>query len=225
MAKKNPIAAAAKKMAAAPVSNSTVEVKAAETKTVKAEAPKAEAKKAEEPKKETAKKAPAKRTTAKDIKTSVVVQFAGKEVTEKDLIAAVKKAYTKKGNKVGDIKTIPNVRTYVAIDGGMYENPRYALYQSDYTCLIANKANEPADITATIACKCCESGDLIQENIQLPEMRRDDLLAVLTTGAYNFTMASNYNRLCRPALVMVRNGKARLAVRRQTFADLVDCDL
>ena len=118
MAKKNPIAAAAKKMAAAPVSNSTVEVKAAETKTVKAaetktvkaeakaEAPKAEAKKAEEPKKETAKKASAKRTTAKDIKTSVVVQFAGKEVTEKDLIAAVKKAYTKKGNKVGDIKTI-----------------------------------------------------------------------------------------------------------------------
>ena len=105
MAKKNPIAAAAKKMAAAPVSNSTVEVKAAETKTVKAEA-KAEAKKAEEPKKETAKKAPAKRTTAKDIKTSVVVQFAGKEVAEKDLIAAVKKAYTKKGNKVGDIKTI-----------------------------------------------------------------------------------------------------------------------
>ena len=105
MAKKNPIAAAAKKMAAAPVSNNTVEVEAAETKAVKAEA-KAEAKKAEEPKKETAKKAPAKRTAAKDIKTSVVVQFAGKEVAEKDLIAAVKKAYTKKGNKVGDIKTI-----------------------------------------------------------------------------------------------------------------------
>ena len=115
MAKKNPIAAAAKKMAAAPVSNNTVEAEAAvkaEAKAeapkaeAKAEAPKAEAKKAEEPKKETAKKAPAKRTTAKDIKTSVVVQFAGKEVTEKDLIAAVKKAYTKKGNKVGDIKTI-----------------------------------------------------------------------------------------------------------------------
>ena len=107
MAKKNPIAAAAKKMAAAPVSNSVVtEVKAAEVKAeTKTEAPKAEEKKAEEPKKET-KKAPAKRTTAKDIKTSVVVQFAGKEVTEKDLIAAVKKAYTKKGNKVGDIKTI-----------------------------------------------------------------------------------------------------------------------
>ena len=105
MAKKNPIAAAAKKMAAAPVSNNTVEVEAAETKAVKAEA-KAEAPKAEEPKKETVKKTPAKRTTAKDIKTSVVVQFAGKEVTEKDLIAAVKKAYTKKGNKVGDIRTI-----------------------------------------------------------------------------------------------------------------------
>ena len=102
MAKKNPIAAAAKKMAAAPVSNSVVtEVQAAE---VKAET-KTEAPKAEEPKKET-KKAPAKRAAAKDIKTSVVVQFAGKEVTEKELIAAVKKAYTKKGNKVGDIKTI-----------------------------------------------------------------------------------------------------------------------
>lgn len=102
MAKKNPIVAAAKKMAAAPVSNSVVtEVKAAE---VKAET-KTEAPKAEEPKKET-KKAPAKRAAAKDIKTSVVVQFAGKEVTEKELIAAVKKAYTKKGNKVGDIKTI-----------------------------------------------------------------------------------------------------------------------
>ena len=102
MAKKNPIAAAAKKMAAAPVSNSVVtEVKAAEAKAeTKTEAPKAE-----EPKKET-KKAPAKRAAAKDIKTSVVVQFAGKEVTEKELIAAVKKAYTKKGNKVGDIKTI-----------------------------------------------------------------------------------------------------------------------
>lgn len=112
MAKKNnphnAIAAAAKKMITAPVSNNTAEVKAAEAteiKEVKAEA-KAEAKKAEEPKKETAKKAPAKRTAAKDIKTSVVVQFAGKEVAEKDLIAAVKKAYTKKGNKVGDIKTI-----------------------------------------------------------------------------------------------------------------------
>ena len=102
MAKKNPIAAAAKKMAAAPVSNTVVtEVKAAE---VKAET-KTEAPKAEEPKKET-KKAPAKRAAAKDIKTSVVVQFAGKEVTEKELIAAVKKAYTKKGNKVGDIKTV-----------------------------------------------------------------------------------------------------------------------
>ena len=107
MAKKNPIAAAAKKMAAAPVSNSVVtEVKAAEVKAeTKTEAPKAEEKKAEEPKKET-KKAPAKRAAAKDIKTSVGVQFAGKEVTEKELIAAVKKAYTKKGNKVGDIKTI-----------------------------------------------------------------------------------------------------------------------
>ena len=84
---------------------------------------------------------------------------------------------------------------------------------------------EPRDFVCTIAGRCCESGDLIQENISLPHLGRDDLIAVLTTGAYNFTMASNYNRLCRPALVMVRHGKARLAVRRQTFADLVACDL
>ena len=102
MAKKNPIAAAAKKMAAAPVSNNVAEVKAAETE-VKETA--AETAKAEEPKKEV-KKAPAKRTAAKEIKTAVVLQYAGKEVTEKELVAAVKKAYTKKGNKVSDIKTI-----------------------------------------------------------------------------------------------------------------------
>ncbi len=114
---------------------------------------------------------------------------------------------------VGDIKTIPNVRTYVAIDGGMYENPRYALYQSDYTCLIANKANEPADFTATIAGKCCESGDLIQENtlIQKPEV--GDILAVLSTGAYNYSMASNYNRNTRPPVVMVRGGESRVIIK------------
>lgn len=126
---------------------------------------------------------------------------------------------------VGDIKTIPRVRTYVAIDGGMYENPRYALYQSDYTCLLANKADQPADFKATIAGKCCESGDLIQENalIQKPEV--GDILAVLSTGAYNYSMASNYNRNPRPACVMVRNGEPRLVIRGETYADLVRNDL
>ena len=126
---------------------------------------------------------------------------------------------------VGDIKTIPNVRTYVAIDGGMYENPRYALYQSDYTCLIANKANEPADFTATIAGKCCESGDLIQENtlIQKPEV--SDILAVLSTGAYNYSMASNYNRNTRPPVVMVRGGESRVIIKGETYEDLVRNDV
>ena len=126
---------------------------------------------------------------------------------------------------VGDIKTIPNVRTYVAIDGGMYENPRYALYQSDYTCLIVNKANEPADFTATIAGKCCESGDLIQENtlIQKPEV--GDILAVLSTGAYNYSMASNYNRNTRPPVVMVRGGESRVIIKGETYEDLVRNDV
>lgn len=126
---------------------------------------------------------------------------------------------------VGGIKTIEGYRSYVTVNGGMTDNPRYALYKAPYTVVPASRMNDAREVTCTVAGRCCESGDLIQENIQLPEMRRDDLLAVLTTGAYNFTMASNYNRLCRPALVMVRNGRARLAVRRQTFADLVACDL
>ena len=84
---------------------------------------------------------------------------------------------------------------------------------------------EPRDFVCTLAGRCCESGDLIQEDILLPRPARGDLLAVLSTGAYNFSMASNYNRLCRPALVMVCSGQARLAVRRQTFADLAACDL
>lgn len=126
---------------------------------------------------------------------------------------------------VGTIKEIPNVRNYVAIDGGMFENPRYALYQSDYTCILANKAAQPANYIATIAGKCCESGDLIQEHtaIQLPE--EGDILAVLSTGAYNYSMASNYNRNLKPACVMVRNGESRVVIQAETYADLVRNDL
>lgn len=126
---------------------------------------------------------------------------------------------------VGDIKKIPDVRTYVAIDGGMYDNPRYALYQSDYTCLIANKADQPRNFKATIAGKCCESGDLIQENtwIQKPEV--GDILAVLSTGAYNYSMASNYNRNLKPACVMVYHGEPRVIIRAETYEDLVRNDI
>ena len=126
---------------------------------------------------------------------------------------------------VGSVKEIPGFRNYVSVDGGMPDNPRYALYQSRYTVLIADRANAPKDYVATVAGRCCESGDLIGEGMPLQRPQRGDILAVLCTGAYNYSMASNYNRLPRPPVVMVRDGKARLAVRRETYADLVDLDV
>lgn len=126
---------------------------------------------------------------------------------------------------VGNIKHIPGVRDYVAIDGGMFDNPRYALYQSAYTCILANKAGEPADYTATIAGKCCESGDLIQEHTLIQKPEEGDILAVLSTGAYNYSMASNYNRNLKPAVVMVSHGKSRIVVKGETYEDLVRNDV
>lgn len=127
--------------------------------------------------------------------------------------------------KVGSVKTIPGIRTYVAMDGGMGDNPRYALYQAEYDALIANKASKPKTEKVTIAGRCCESGDLIQENIMMQKASAGDILAVLSTGAYNYSMASNYNRVPRPPIVMVKNGEPRVIVRRETFADLVKCDI
>ena len=126
---------------------------------------------------------------------------------------------------VGSVRTIPGVRTYVSVDGGMYENPRYALYQSDYTCLLANKADRPADFIATVAGKCCESGDLIQEHTPIQTPEEGDILAVLSTGAYNYSMASNYNRNPRPPVVMVSQGEDRVVVRGETYEDLFRGDL
>ena len=126
---------------------------------------------------------------------------------------------------VGSVKEIPSFRNYVSVDGGMPDNPRYALYQSQYTALIANKASEPRDYRATIAGRCCESGDLLGENMALQKAERGDILAVLVTGAYNYSMASNYNRIPRPPVIMVRDGKARVAVRRETYEDIVRNDL
>ena len=125
---------------------------------------------------------------------------------------------------VGSVKTITGYKSYVSIDGGMTDNPRYALYQSDYTVLLANKASLPADFRATIAGRCCESGDLIQEDVLLQKPVRGDLLAVLVTGAYNYSMALNYNRVPRPPVVMVRDGKPYVAVRRESYADLTHLD-
>uniref|UniRef100_UPI0026658994 diaminopimelate decarboxylase n=1 Tax=Ruthenibacterium lactatiformans TaxID=1550024 RepID=UPI0026658994 len=126
---------------------------------------------------------------------------------------------------IGSVKTIPGYRTYVSIDGGMTDNPRYALYQSAYEAVVANKAAQQKDFTATIAGRCCESGDLIQENTQLQTPAVGDILAVLSTGAYNYSMASNYNRVPRLPVVMVRGGEDSLAVRRETYEDLVRNDV
>lgn len=122
-------------------------------------------------------------------------------------------------------KTIPGFRNYVAVDGGMSDNPRYALYGAEYTVLPANRMLDDRNYICTVGGCCCESGDLIQENVALPEPKRGDLLAVLTTGAYNYSMASNYNRVPRPPIVAVEDGICRVAVRRENWEDIVDCDL
>lgn len=127
--------------------------------------------------------------------------------------------------KVGSIKTIPNIRTYVAIDGGMTDNPRYALYGSKYEMLVANKADQPKNFVATIAGKCCESGDLLGENVKIQTPEVDDILAVLSTGAYNYSMASNYNRIAKPAAVTVKNGKSKIIIKRESVEDIVKNDI
>lgn len=122
-------------------------------------------------------------------------------------------------------KVIPAVRTYVLTDGGMCDNPRYALYRSRYEALIANKADQPRSENVTIGGKCCESGDLIGEDMPLQAAEEDDILAVLATGAYNYSMASNYNRNPRAEIVMVKDGVARTVVKRETYADIIRNDI
>ncbi len=127
----------------------------------------------------------------------------------------------------GTVKKIPGYKNYVSIDGGMPDNPRFALYGSAYTCLVANKMNEECDFVASIVGRCCESGDIIQEGVSVPSsVGRGDIVAVCTTGAYNYSMASNYNRLPRAPIVMLRGGnESYVAVRRESFADLCANDL
>ena len=127
--------------------------------------------------------------------------------------------------KVGSVKEIKYIRNYVAIDGGLADNPRYALYDSDYKVLVANKADKECDYVATIAGKCCESGDLIQENVKIPKPEKGDVLAVLSTGAYNYSMASNYNRIPRPAMVMVNDSDSRIIIKRETYQDIIKNDI
>ncbi len=126
---------------------------------------------------------------------------------------------------VGGRKEIPNIRTYVSVDGGMGDNPRYALYQSKYDVEVANKANLPKTETVTVAGKCCETGDLIGEGMPIQPVEPGDILAVLATGAYNYSMSSNYNRIPKPPVVMIRDGKSRVVVKRETFEDIVRNDI
>lgn len=126
----------------------------------------------------------------------------------------------------GTVKKIPGYKNYVSVDGGMPDNPRFALYGASYTCLLANKMNEPAGFECSVVGRCCESGDIIQEHVMLPaSVGRGDIVAVCTTGAYNYSMASNYNRIPRPPVVMLSGGKPTLAVRRETVDDLTALDM
>lgn len=126
---------------------------------------------------------------------------------------------------IGNVKTINGYKSYASVDGGMTDNPRFALYGSVYTSYIASRAGDPADFKCTLAGRNCESGDIIQENIYLSDPVRGDIAAVLVTGAYNYSMASNYNRVGRPPVVMLRNGSDYLAVKRESFEDMTANDL
>ncbi|MEK3781368.1 diaminopimelate decarboxylase [Paenibacillus sp. FSL R5-0810] len=126
---------------------------------------------------------------------------------------------------VGTSKDIPGVRKYVAVDGGMTDNPRPALYESKYEAILANRANEKPEETVSIAGKCCESGDMLIWDLDLPKVNTGDLLAVSCTGAYNYSMASNYNRIRRPAVVFVKDGQSRLVVRRESLQDIISNDV
>lgn len=126
---------------------------------------------------------------------------------------------------VGTSKDIPGVRKYVAVDGGMTDNPRPALYESKYEAMLANRGLDRVEETVSIAGKCCESGDMLIWDLELPKVNSGDLLAVSCTGAYNYAMASNYNRIRKPAVVFVQDGHSDLVVRRESFEDITACDL
>ena len=126
---------------------------------------------------------------------------------------------------VGTVKRIPNVRNYVCVDGGMGDNPRFILYGAEYDAVLPQRPTAQRTEKVTIAGKCCESGDVLIEDIMMPETEKGDLLAVLATGAYNYSMASNYNRNLVPPIVMVENGKHYMAVKPQTEEDLIRNDL
>ncbi|SEK35689.1 diaminopimelate decarboxylase [Carnobacterium iners] len=123
--------------------------------------------------------------------------------------------------ETGSQKSIPDVRHYLAIDGGMSDNIRPALYHAKYTGVLANRANDQASDLYSIAGKCCESGDMLIWDLPLPKPQKKDILAVFSTGAYGYAMASNYNRIPRPPVIFVENGSDFLAIQRETYNDLM----
>lgn len=126
---------------------------------------------------------------------------------------------------VGTVKEIPNLKNYVSVDGGMTDNPRFTLYEAPYTVILASRAKDECNYTATITGRCCESGDIIQENVKIPKPKRNEILAVLTTGAYNYSMASHYNRLPKPPVVMLNDKGDYVAVKRETLEDVCKYDI
>lgn len=126
---------------------------------------------------------------------------------------------------IGSFKEVTGIRKYVAVDGGMTDNIRTALYGARYSALLANKADQEPVETVSVAGKCCESGDMLIWDTRLPKLESGDILAVFATGAYNYAMSSNYNRLPRPAMVLVRQGCAELILKRETYPDLLRNDL
>ncbi|TCI69399.1 diaminopimelate decarboxylase [Exiguobacterium sp. SH0S7] len=127
--------------------------------------------------------------------------------------------------EVGTVKDVSGVRTYVSVDGGMTDNIRPALYDAEYDVIAATRMDEAKTLEAKIVGACCESGDIISNRSLIPPVEAGDLLLVKATGAYNFSMASNYNQMLRPAVVFVKDGAHRLVVRRQTLEDLVACEV
>lgn len=127
--------------------------------------------------------------------------------------------------RVGAVKDIKNVRKYISVDGGMGDNPRYIMYESEYSAVIANKAGEERTEKVTVAGKCCESGDLLLKDTMLQKSESGDVLAVFATGAYNYSMASNYNRIPRPAMVAVTKDDKKIIVKRETYEDVIKNDI
>ncbi|WP_203361845.1 diaminopimelate decarboxylase [Bacillus sp. REN10] len=127
--------------------------------------------------------------------------------------------------ETGSEKHVPNVRKYIAVDGGMNDNIRPALYEAKYEAVLANRVNDPVEETVSIAGKCCESGDMLIWDLPLPKAQSGDVLAVFCTGAYGYSMANNYNRIPRPPVVFVENGRVDLIIKRESYDDMIKLDL